>query len=63
MDKRIVDYAKFLGFRQPATDMTREEQIRHYMKQHDFTREQAILWLDEILSDQVEEFFWAQRSR
>lgn len=60
MDKRIVEFATFLGFRKPATDMTDEEQIRHYMKTYGFTRQEAIMWKDEVLSDQVEEFFYTK---
>lgn len=57
MDKRIIDLAVFQGFRRAGTDMSDEEQIKHYRKAHKLTRAEAIMWRAELLADEVTEFF------
>jgi hypothetical protein len=60
MDKTILNFAKFCGFKPPSSDLSERELIRKYMKEHGLNEEEAKMWIDELLADSVQDFFYAK---
>ena len=59
IDKRVLDFAFFAGFKIPKDDLSQDEILKLYQDRFQMTPEQANALRESVLEDELDEFFKA----
>jgi hypothetical protein len=58
MRHEILHYAIYHGFKMPRFDMSILEYKEKLKQQYEFTDEEADMYMEELLEDEVKNFYW-----
>ena len=61
INQRILHRAYALGFKFPSSDLTPEQTILSYMTKYDMSVDDAELYYEEMLKDELERFFFERQ--